>query len=191
MMEQMTSKDKGVVKEEIMDHDVNDVVGKEFDGERGKSVPTTMVREFKQDSLGFSNEVDFDDVDFEQGMEELLYYDTYDGSSISRKEGDLETWFSDKEEHRYLFAIYDPAINDEGDVVLVEVVVKEMVVEEVVTSEDDKQVVCNRDVIIDELYVGIVVQEGILSVDDGDVIPDEVEETCNLMIYQEQERCGL
>ncbi|GJS62015.1 RNA-directed DNA polymerase, eukaryota, reverse transcriptase zinc-binding domain protein [Tanacetum coccineum] len=37
MMERMTSKGKGVVIEEIMDHDVNDVVGKEFDSESGNS----------------------------------------------------------------------------------------------------------------------------------------------------------
>ncbi|GJY63307.1 hypothetical protein Tco_0464767 [Tanacetum coccineum] len=37
MMKRMTSKGKGVVTEEFMDHDVNDVVGKEFDGESGNN----------------------------------------------------------------------------------------------------------------------------------------------------------
>nr|GEU44821.1 linoleate 13S-lipoxygenase 2-1, chloroplastic-like [Tanacetum cinerariifolium] len=35
MMEKMTSKDKGVVIKEIMDHNVSDAIGKEFDGEIG------------------------------------------------------------------------------------------------------------------------------------------------------------
>nr|GEX58457.1 O-fucosyltransferase family protein [Tanacetum cinerariifolium] len=37
MMEQITSKGKGVLIEKIMDHDVNDAVRKEFDGESGNS----------------------------------------------------------------------------------------------------------------------------------------------------------
>ncbi|PWA51323.1 hypothetical protein CTI12_AA455980 [Artemisia annua] len=37
MIERMTTKGKGVVIEEIVDHDVNDVVGKDLDGEAGNS----------------------------------------------------------------------------------------------------------------------------------------------------------
>ncbi|GKD98861.1 hypothetical protein Tco_1382758, partial [Tanacetum coccineum] len=76
MIERMTSKGKGVVIEEIMDHDV---VGKEFDNESGNSGKLRLLEWNRS------------------GMEELLYYDTGDGDSISGKEGDLKTWFGDKE----------------------------------------------------------------------------------------------
>ncbi|GJT13752.1 hypothetical protein Tco_0860794 [Tanacetum coccineum] len=167
IMERMKSKGKDVLIEEIVDHDVNDAVGKEFDTNGGnngklplfpspwtteKMIPDRTKRlsdEFEfikllaeidhefgldnpsQDSLEFSNDVDFDDVsfdvvdldevsfdlvdpddfsfddvDFEQGMDdvdseqemkELLYYDTNDGASISEKSRDVPTWFSDED----------------------------------------------------------------------------------------------
>nr|GEW18980.1 hypothetical protein [Tanacetum cinerariifolium] len=43
MMERITSKVKGMVIEEIVDHDVNDVVGKEFDGESRKSGKLSLL----------------------------------------------------------------------------------------------------------------------------------------------------
>nr|GEY46144.1 hypothetical protein [Tanacetum cinerariifolium] len=39
------------------------------------------------------------------GIKELLYCDTNDGASTSRKEGDLETWFGDEETKRMM--LYD------------------------------------------------------------------------------------
>ncbi|GJT16412.1 hypothetical protein Tco_0875118 [Tanacetum coccineum] len=50
------------------------------------------------------------EVDLEQGMEELLYYDIDDGASINGKEGDLETWFSDEEVDQDIYVEwqYDP-----------------------------------------------------------------------------------
>ncbi|GJT71130.1 hypothetical protein Tco_1030416 [Tanacetum coccineum] len=69
-----------------------------------------------------------------------------------------------------LFAVYYQAIDDEGDVVLVEVVAEEMVAKEAVDGDDAN----DRDVIPHELYAAIVAQEGVFSSDDGDVIPDEL-----------------
>nr|GEV31357.1 hypothetical protein [Tanacetum cinerariifolium] len=89
MMERMTSKGKGAVIEKIVDHNVNDVVVKELMEKRlsdkfeFKKLLAEIDHEFgldnsSQDSLEFLNLVDFDDVDFEQGIEELMYYDTDD-----------------------------------------------------------------------------------------------------------------
>ncbi|GKB74576.1 hypothetical protein Tco_0935988, partial [Tanacetum coccineum] len=144
------------------------------------------------------------EVDFEQRMEELMYYDTDDGASISEKKMDVPTWFSDEyvdqdidvewQDDPYhnvnkpkdpqeisdmfveldqaldeldqlieaqdlsdLFAIYDQLINDEADVVPLKVVTEEMGVEE-------------------------AFNEGVLSVDDGDVIPPKV---YDVMVAQE------
>ncbi|GKC74909.1 hypothetical protein Tco_1120792 [Tanacetum coccineum] len=228
-MEQMTSKGKAALIEEIMDHDVNDVVGKELDADSGNNVPTTMVykqmiedrtsrmsgefefrkllakidHEFElenssQDEQDVSNDVDFDDVifddvsfddiefdvvdfdvgiddlNFEQELEEVLYYATY-ASSINGKSRDVPTWFN-------LFVVYDQPIDDEGGVVPFEVVPKEMVAEEIVYGGD-------KDVIPTEVYDAMVVGEdrdvviphevhaikGFLYTKDGDVmIPTEV-----------------
>nr|GEW56200.1 hypothetical protein [Tanacetum cinerariifolium] len=240
-MKQMTSKGKGVVIEEIVDHDFNDVVGKDFDGESGNSGKLSLLEcnqscqvgnsgtivdndfcvfdsendfpppwsvkimianrtkrlsdEFKfkklfieidhvfrlenssQDSLELPN-----DVDFEEGMEELLYYDTYDGASISGKEGDLKTWFVDEEidqdidvewqDDTYHF-VDEPEVPKEihnTDVVPVNVVAEEMVIKEAVDGDEDEHVVYDGDVIQDELYATI----GVGPVDDWDVIPNEV-----------------
>nr|GEV65740.1 transposase, MuDR [Tanacetum cinerariifolium] len=78
MIEGMTSKGKGVVIEEIMDHDVSDAVGKEFDSERSFIVKAEI------------------------GIEEHLY-DNFDrvmyennGTSISGKVWDLKTCLGDE-----------------------------------------------------------------------------------------------
>lgn len=47
-----------------------------------------MVEDSSEDSLKSIDEFDFDDADYD---------DTSDGVTISRKEGDLETWISDEE----------------------------------------------------------------------------------------------
>ncbi|GKC44633.1 hypothetical protein Tco_1062355, partial [Tanacetum coccineum] len=118
----MTSKGKGVLMEEIKDVDVNDAIGKEFDDDIGKVIDhECMLDNPSQDEQDVSNDVDFDDVsfddvsfddvnfdvvdfeqgmddlDFEQEMEKLLYYDTDDGASISGKSRDVPTWFSDED----------------------------------------------------------------------------------------------
>nr|GEV12166.1 hypothetical protein [Tanacetum cinerariifolium] len=72
MMKRMTSKGKAKLIEEIVDHDVSDAVGKEFDAHSRNS-----------DKLSLE-------------MEELLYYDTNEVVSISRK-SDVPTWFSDED----------------------------------------------------------------------------------------------
>ncbi|GJW23841.1 hypothetical protein Tco_0037652 [Tanacetum coccineum] len=145
-MEQVTSKGKAVLIEEIVDHDVNDVVRKELDADSGNSgkIPlvtfhqTNHVRKYvtivatnfrdEQDVLNDVNfndvvfddvsfdDVDFDDVsfddiefdvidfnvgiddlNFEQELEEVLYYATDYSASISGKSGDVPTWFSDED----------------------------------------------------------------------------------------------
>ncbi|GKB58564.1 hypothetical protein Tco_0914750 [Tanacetum coccineum] len=83
----MTSKGKGVLMEEIEDVDVNDAIGKEFDDDIGKVID----HEFGMDTPRM------DDLDIEQEMEEILYYDIDDGASISGKSGDVPTWFSDQD----------------------------------------------------------------------------------------------
>ncbi|GJS25157.1 hypothetical protein Tco_0453789 [Tanacetum coccineum] len=215
-MEQMTSKAKGVVIEEIIDHDVNDVVGKDFDGESGNSGKLSLLKWNQSNQVRnsgtvvdnyfcvFDYENDFPPpwsieimianrtkrlsdefkfrkllIEIDHGMEELLYYDTYDGASISRKEGDIETWFADEEVDQdidvewqddpynlvdkpevpkeiRLFVVYDQAIDDEKDVVPVDVVAEEMVTKEAVDGDEDEHVVYDGDVIQDELYATIV-----------------------------------
>ncbi|GKD63189.1 hypothetical protein Tco_1305297 [Tanacetum coccineum] len=107
MMEQMTSKGKGVVIEEIMDHDVNDVVGKEFDGESGNSGKLPLLEWNQSSQVGKDGTVvDNDFCVFDSNNEfpppwsaEIMITNRTkdDGASISGKEGDLETWFSDEE----------------------------------------------------------------------------------------------
>ncbi|GJW73730.1 hypothetical protein Tco_0133100 [Tanacetum coccineum] len=157
MIEGMTSKGKGVMIEEIMDHDVNDVVGKEFDSENGNS--RKLPLEFPppcKDSIKLP-----DDVEFEHGMEDNLYddfdsvmYDTNNGTSISGKVWYLETCLRD--EKGYLDDICGVA--QDG----VDLMIKEL------DPVDD------RDVNPNELYAKVVAQEGVDLVDDKDVIPNEV-----------------
>nr|GFA28377.1 hypothetical protein [Tanacetum cinerariifolium] len=72
-----------------------------------------------------------------------------------------------------LSVVYYQAIDDEGDVVLVEVVSEEMVAKEAVDGDDGKHVVSNEDVFLDELYAAIVAQEGVFPANDRDVILHE------------------
>ncbi|PWA52790.1 transposase, MuDR [Artemisia annua] len=107
MMERMMSKGKGVVIEEIVDHDVNDNVGKDVDGETGNTEKLLllsdefqfrrlleeidqefMVEDSSEDSLESTDVLDFDDA---------YYDDTSDGCTISGKEVDIHTRISDEE----------------------------------------------------------------------------------------------
>ncbi|GJT66933.1 hypothetical protein Tco_1018413 [Tanacetum coccineum] len=247
MMERMKSKGKSVVI--IVDHHVNNVVGKEFDAESENGGKLSLLEWNQSSQAGndgtvvdndfcvFDSDNEFppswyaermianskkrlnDEFEFRklleeidhvfrldnssqdlefpnEGMEELLYYDIDYGASINRKEGDLETWFSDEEPEEIsdmfadldqaldeldqvieahdvtdLFAIYDQPIDDERDVVPVEVVAEEMVAEEAFDCNDGKQVVSDEDVIPDEVYDAMVAQEGLFLADDRDVIP--------------------
>ncbi|GKG41564.1 hypothetical protein Tco_0473315, partial [Tanacetum coccineum] len=49
-----------------------------------------------------------------------------------------------------------------------------MVAEEAVDEDDSEHVVFAGDVILEELYVVIIAQEGVFPADDGDVIPNEL-----------------
>ncbi|GKD79638.1 hypothetical protein Tco_1342259 [Tanacetum coccineum] len=227
----MASKGNVVLIEEIVNHDFNDAVGKEFDADSGNSSKLPLVIHFirptmlgnmglllllifikllaeidhefgldnsSQDEQDISNDVDFDDVvfddvsfedvdfddvsfddiefdvvdfdvgiddlNFEQELEEVLYYATY-ASSINGKSRDVPTWFN-------LFVVYDQPIDDEGGVVPFEVVPKEMVAEEIVYVEVvvEYKVVEETDVgssgededvvIPHEVYVAMVAAEG-------------------------------
>ncbi|GJW98981.1 hypothetical protein Tco_0180789 [Tanacetum coccineum] len=122
-----------------MDHDV---AGKEFGGESGNIGKLPLLEWNKssqvgkggtnssKDSLKLPN-----DIDFEQGMEELLYYDTDDGASISGKEGDLETWFGVKEG-------VGPV--DDGDVIPDEVVT-EIMLEDQTRSIKRRRVMADKE----------------------------------------------
>ncbi|GJT16411.1 hypothetical protein Tco_0875117 [Tanacetum coccineum] len=69
MMEQMTSKGKGVVIEEIVDNDV-DAVGKEFDGESGNSGKLLLLKWNQSSQVGKDGTVvDNDFCDFDSGNE--------------------------------------------------------------------------------------------------------------------------
>nr|GEV81602.1 vacuolar proton-inorganic pyrophosphatase [Tanacetum cinerariifolium] len=103
---------------------------------------------------------------FVQRMEKLLYYDIDDGASITLDELDQVI---EAQDVSYLFVIYDQLIDDEWDVVQVEVVAKQMVAKEAFDSDDAD----DEDVIPTKVYDAIVAQE-MLKGQDGDVIPTEV-----------------
>ncbi|GJX55566.1 hypothetical protein Tco_0285463 [Tanacetum coccineum] len=203
MMEQMTS--TKLIKE-IVDDDVNDTVGKEFDADSGNSGKLSLVTfhqtnhvgkdrtvvandfhsdefEFRkllaeidhefgfdnpsQDEQDVSNDVDFDDVIFDDisFIMSILIFE---------KSWDVPTWFSDEdvdqgidvewkddpyhnvdepEEISEMFADLDEALDE-----LDQVVAEEMVAEEIVDGDDVEQVVL-EDVIPHEVYVVMVAQE--------------------------------
>ncbi|GJS60387.1 hypothetical protein Tco_0655171 [Tanacetum coccineum] len=166
MIEQMTS--TKLIKE-IMDYDVNDTVGKKFDADSGNS---EIDHEFgfnnpSQDEQDVSNDVDFDDVIFDDisFIMSILIFE---------KSWDVPTWFSDEdvdqgidvewkddpyhnvdepEEISEMFADLDEALDE-----LDQVVAEEMVTEETVDGDDVEQVVLD-DVIPHEVYVVMVAQE--------------------------------
>ncbi|GJV13117.1 hypothetical protein Tco_1354658 [Tanacetum coccineum] len=155
----------------------NDKYGVESVSQAGND-GTVVANDFHMDELLLYEP---NEVDFEHGMEELLYYDIDDGASISVKEGDdVPTWFTLDELDQIieaqdvcdLFAIYDQPIDDEGDVVPVEVVDEEIIKEEAF-DEGVLSASSNRDVIPTEMYDAMVAQE-MLEDDDGDVIPTKV-----------------
>ncbi|GJZ01886.1 hypothetical protein Tco_0519847 [Tanacetum coccineum] len=161
-----------------------------------------------QDEQNFSNNVDFDDVifanvffddvlfddvDFDAGtddlnfkhvMEELLYYDTDDGVSISGRKisiifVDLDQALDELDqliEVQYvsdLFVVCDQPIVDEEGVVPLDVVAKEMVEEKAFNGDDGDQVVSDE-VILAEVYVAMFLPYGVLAPSDADLTPDEV-----------------
>ncbi|GJW06983.1 ty3-gypsy retrotransposon protein, partial [Tanacetum coccineum] len=117
--------------------------------------------------------VRIDDLNFEQELEEVLYYATDDSASISGKSGDVPTWFSDEDVDQGIDVEWkDDSYHsvDEPEeirgVVPSEVVVEEMVAEGTADGDDG-------DVIPTNMYDVMVAQE-MLKDQDGDVIPVEV-----------------
>ncbi|GJS23248.1 hypothetical protein Tco_0451880 [Tanacetum coccineum] len=185
-----------------MDHDV---AGKEFGSESGNIGKLPLLEWNKssqvgkggtnssKDSLKLPN-----DVDFEQGMEELLYYDTDDGASISGKEGDLETWFGVKEvdqdiyvewkddpyhlvdeledtgEINDMFAELDQAIDELDQVIEAEGVTDLLAVyDQTINDEED---VVQVEVVAEEMVTeeAVDVDDGEHVVSDGGLIPEEL-----------------
>ncbi|GJW23838.1 hypothetical protein Tco_0037649 [Tanacetum coccineum] len=253
-MERMTSKGKSVVIEEIVDHDVNNVVGKEFDGENENGGKLPLLEWIQSSQVGndgivvdndfcvfdsdnefpppwsaermianrkkmLSDELDFkklwkrltmclgmdelfyygpNEVDFEQGMEELLYYDIDYGASISRKEGELETWFSDEdvdsgidvkwqddpyhlvdepkepEEISDMFADLDQALDELDQVIKAHDVTNLFAIYD--QPIDDEGDVVPVEVVAEEMVIeeAFDYDDGEQVVSDEDVIPDEM-----------------
>ncbi|GJS60390.1 hypothetical protein Tco_0655174 [Tanacetum coccineum] len=176
MMERMTSIE--LIKE-IMDHDVNDAVGKEFDADSENS---EIDHEFgfdnpSQDEQDVSNDVDFDDVifddvsfdnvnfdivnfdvemddlDFEHEMKELLYDEDVDQGIDVQWQDDPYHNVDEPKEISEMFADLDEALDE-----LDHVVAEEMVADETVDGDDVEQVVSD-DVIPHEVYVVMAAQE--------------------------------
>nr|GEV34569.1 hypothetical protein [Tanacetum cinerariifolium] len=163
VMERMTSKSKGVVIIEIVDHDVNGVVGKEFNDVNWKDDPHHLV-----DEPGEISDM-FDKLD--QALDEL-------------------DQVIEDEDVTHLFANYDQVINDER--VAKEMVAEEAVdgddgeqvvsnglvildeLYDTIVAQEEGFLVDDGDVIPDEVVAEVVAQKGVRPVDDGDVIPDEV-----------------
>ncbi|GKB87251.1 hypothetical protein Tco_0959523 [Tanacetum coccineum] len=166
MMKRMTSKGKGVVIEETVDHDVNDAIGKEFDVESGTSFPPQwsvelmIANKTKRMSDEFKFRLLLTEIDNEFGLE---------NSSQDSLEFPNEVNFDDvvdePEEIIDMVAILDKAMDELDQVIEAE---------NVVDGDDGEQVVYDRDVIPDRLYAAIVAQKGVFSTDDEDVIPYEV-----------------
>ncbi|GJZ52841.1 hypothetical protein Tco_0607726 [Tanacetum coccineum] len=192
-MKRMTSKGKGVVIEETMDHDVNDAIGKEFDVESGTIVKLTLLEWNRKNQARKDGTVEgyletwFCDVDVDQVINVECQDDLYHLVDEPEEPEEICDMFAkldkaldeldqviEAENVIDLFAIYDQAIDDVGDVVPVEMVAEEMVAKVVIDGDDGEQVVYDRDVIPNGLYAVIVAQKEVFSTDDGDVIPDEV-----------------
>ncbi|GKA79043.1 hypothetical protein Tco_0785580 [Tanacetum coccineum] len=146
IIERMTSKDKGVLIEENMDHDVNDGVGKEFDGDNGNS-------------------------DVDQGINVEWQDDPYHNVDEHEEPKEIMDMFADldqvteDQDVTYLFAIYEQPIDD--------VVPFKVVAEETIHGDDGEQVGFDKDVFQMKLYDAMVAPK-MLEDDDGDVIPTKV-----------------
>nr|GEU49650.1 hypothetical protein [Tanacetum cinerariifolium] len=162
----MTRKGKGVLIEEIMNHDDNDGVGKEFYVDNRYSGKLLLSAEKMITNWTFEFIKLLEEIDHEFGgwmmlalnrqMNENLYY--------GPNKVDFQQDF---------FTIYDQPIDDERDVVPVEVVAEEMVKEDAFDGDDGVISTDDGDLILDNMYVATVAQE-MLEDDDRDVIPTEV-----------------
>ncbi|PWA82807.1 hypothetical protein CTI12_AA175090 [Artemisia annua] len=200
MTERMMTKGKGVVIEEIVDHNVNDAVGKDVDGETGNTGKLLLLEWHKEwhktsqpEKAGPLYDTDSDNDFLPIFCAEKMIANHSKRLSDefqfrSGKEGDLHTWISDKEVDQGIdvdwnddpYPLVDVPKPEEMYAVEEPQEISDMFVEidqaldelnDVVAAEEGTEIVCDEAVIPDD-QCAEVVGDGEQRVCDGAVIQD-------------------
>nr|GEW05143.1 hypothetical protein [Tanacetum cinerariifolium] len=198
MMKRMTSKGKGVWIEEIVDHDVNDAVRKEFDGKSGNRGWMSFCTMGQMRSI------------LNMGLKSFCIMTQIMVPTLVKRKWDIKIWFGDEdvdkgidvewqddpyhlinepEEISDIFADLDQALDELDQVIEAQDVInlfssydQPIDDEGYVVPVEGVFLANDGDVIPTQIYDAMVAQEGVFSPDDGDVIPIEVYE---VMVTQE------